>query len=217
MTTKASQKNKRLELGDRSKETILDVASRLMSTRGYEGTSISAIAKESSLPASSIYWHFSSKVGVVTAVMDRGNARFYAKVSSLEIPAEAPRFDKLLAIYEQGMNALYENPDFVRLQIILMLNSPAGEVNTTVLRMREQARDGIRAALVQAFSDQGASRAATVAARLTDFVGASFEGIFLAQEAGSSSTSESLRQLARATVALAEDVLSSEAESAGSC
>ncbi|MFG3133259.1 TetR/AcrR family transcriptional regulator [Streptomyces tendae] len=215
MTTKASPKNKRLELGERSKETILDVAGRLMSARGYEGTSISAIAKESGLPASSIYWHFSSKVGVLTAVMDRGNARFHAEVSTMEIPSEGSRFDKILATLQQGIRSLEQNPDFVRLQIILMLNSPAGEVNESVLRMRVQARDGMRAALAQAFADLGTSRAETVAAGLADFVGASFEGIFLAREASSSRTQDLLRQLALATVALAEGLLSSEAESAG--
>lgn len=50
------------------------MASRLMATRGYDGTSISALAKSSGLPASSIYWHFGSKEGVLKAVMERGAA-----------------------------------------------------------------------------------------------------------------------------------------------
>jgi AcrR family transcriptional regulator len=204
VSTSASPKNKRLELGEQSREIILDVATRLMSARGYEGTSISAIAEESGLPASSIYWHFSSKVGVLAAVMDRGNARFYAEAASMEIPAEGSYFDKVLAILQQGHRLLEANPDFVRLQFILMLNSPAGAVNEAVLGMRGQARDGIRIALARAFDDLGPARGEAVAARLAQFVGASFDGIFLAREAGSTDTEGVIRQLAQATVALAE-------------
>ncbi|GAA3290110.1 TetR/AcrR family transcriptional regulator [Streptomyces cinereospinus] len=209
MTSRPSPKNKRVELGDRSREVILDVATRLMSARGYDGTSISAIAKESGLPASSIYWHFSSKVGVLTAVMDRGNARFYAEASLMEIPSEGSRFDKLLAIFQNGMRALERNPDFVRLQIILMLNSPAGTVNEAVTRMRAQARSGMRSALEQAFADLGPARAEAVAAGLVEFVGAGFDGVFLTHEAASPSTQHLLRQLAQATVALAEGLIAS--------
>ncbi|MFI9772507.1 TetR/AcrR family transcriptional regulator [Streptomyces sp. NPDC052415] len=209
MTTSTS-KNKRVELGEKSRETILDVATRLMSARGYEGTSISAIAKESGLPASSIYWHFSSKVGVLTAVMDRGNARFYADVPRLEFGPEKSHFERILETLQHGVRALEDNPDFVRLQIILMLNSPAGAVNEAVLRMRAQAREGIRAALVSAFADLGPERSEAVAAGLADFVAAGFEGIFLAREAASSATQRLLRQLAHATVALAESMISSD-------
>ena len=204
VTASAPPTNKRLELGEQSRESILDVATRLMSARGYEGTSISAIAKESGLPASSIYWHFSSKVGVLTAVMDRGNARFYAEAAATELPSRGPHVDRLLAVFERGIALLEANSDFVRLQVILMLNSPHGTVDESVLRMRRQARDGIRAALAQVFADLGTARAEAVAAHLTPFVGASFDGIVLAQEAGSAGTPDLLRQLAHATAALAE-------------
>ena len=203
MTSAESPKNKRLELGEQSREVILDAATRLMSARGYEGTSISAIAKESGLPASSIYWHFASKVGVLTAVMDRGNERFYAEAESSEIPQNGSHFDKILAILQNGLKALEANPDFVRLQFILLLNSPEGHVNETVLRMRRQAREGIRAGLITAFADLGAARAEAVAANLANFTGASFDGIFLDHEKDPTETPRMLRELAYATVALA--------------
>ncbi|MFB9466155.1 TetR/AcrR family transcriptional regulator [Streptomyces cinereospinus] len=216
MTTRTSPKDKRLELGERSKETILDVATRLMSARGYEGTSISAIAKESGLAASSIYWHFSSKAGVLTAVMDRGNARFYADAPRLEFGPETSHLERIAQTLQHGMRALEQNPDFVRLQVILMLNSPAGAVNEAVLSMRTQAREGIRAALAQAFGDLGPDRSEAVAAGLADFVAAGFEGIFLARESAPGATQCLLRRLARATVTLAEGMLSPDSASSDS-
>ena len=204
--------DKRLQLGEQSRETILDVATRLMSARGYDGASISAISKESGLPASSIYWHFSSKVGVLRAVMDRGNARFHLEAASAEMPEDGSSFDKVLTVLEQGMATLQADPDFFRLQVVLMLNSPAGHVDEAVLRIRQQARDGMRVVLARAFADLGAPRAHDVAAGLVAFVAASFEGIFLAQESGASETLALLRQLARSTVALAESMVAPPAE-----
>ena len=54
-----------------------------MAARGYSGTSVSDIARESGLPASSIYWHFASKTGVLTAVMERGAARFFGDLETV--------------------------------------------------------------------------------------------------------------------------------------
>ncbi len=77
-------RTKRQLQGDQSREEILDAATRLMAARGYAGTSVSDIARESGLPASSIYWHFASKTGVLTAVMERGAARFFGDLEAAD-------------------------------------------------------------------------------------------------------------------------------------
>ena len=59
--------NKRQQLGAESREKILDAAERLLSQRGYTGTTISQLSKDSGLPVASIYWHFNNKVGVLAA------------------------------------------------------------------------------------------------------------------------------------------------------
>ena len=71
--------------GDNSRGLILDTTERLMGTRGYAATSISDICKACGLPASSIYWHFGSKDGVLAAVMERGAARFFAAIPRLSL------------------------------------------------------------------------------------------------------------------------------------
>ena len=76
--------------GENSRELILDATERLMGTRGYAATSISDICKACGLPASSIYWHFGSKDGVLAAVMERGATRFFAA-----IPPRAPYTSRL--------------------------------------------------------------------------------------------------------------------------
>ena len=59
-------------------------AARLMAAHGFDGASISSISKESGLPASSIYWHFSSKDGVRSAVMERGVQRFFEAMGPIQ-------------------------------------------------------------------------------------------------------------------------------------
>ena len=62
--------------GERSRERILDAAERLLSERGFSGTGIAAISRESGLPASSIYWFFSNKEDLTAAVIERSADRW---------------------------------------------------------------------------------------------------------------------------------------------
>ena len=119
-------KSRRQELGDRSRENILDAARRLMAARGYDGTSISVLAKESGLPASSIYWHFGSKEGVLKAVMERGAAQFAASTALDGLPRAASRVDRVSWVLQRAAQIIEESPEFLRLQTILLLRAPTG-------------------------------------------------------------------------------------------
>jgi AcrR family transcriptional regulator len=70
------RRNRTVELGERSRRRIREVASELMAERGYVGTSVSAVAKRSRLPASSLYWHFGSKQGLLAAVAAEGGSQW---------------------------------------------------------------------------------------------------------------------------------------------
>lgn len=70
-----------------SREVILDAAEDLMARIGYDKTSISMICRASCLPVGSLYHHFGSKAGLLTAVMTRGADRFYAAMPQ---PEEMP-------------------------------------------------------------------------------------------------------------------------------
>jgi AcrR family transcriptional regulator len=59
-----------------SRRRILDAASELMAEAGYSGTSISMICRRSGLPPSSTYWHFGSKEGLLSAVVEDGARRW---------------------------------------------------------------------------------------------------------------------------------------------
>jgi AcrR family transcriptional regulator len=199
-------RTKRQEQGDRSREDILDAAGRLMAARGYDGTSISALAKESGLPASSIYWHFGSKEGVLTAVMERGAAQYMALTSLDDLPRSVPLAEKLNWLITRAARNIELSPEFLRLQTILLLSAPTGAATSAVARLRREQRDSLRDALAICFAEPDGPPATEIAERLVDFAVAAFEGAFLAVQAGSSAHYDTLAKLADELIQLhAED------------
>jgi AcrR family transcriptional regulator len=56
--------------GDETRAQILDVALRLFTERGYEGTSIRDLADALGMTKSALYYHFTSKEAVIMAIVD---------------------------------------------------------------------------------------------------------------------------------------------------
>ena len=109
-----------------------------MAARGYSGTEHLGHARESGLPASSIYWHFTSETGVLTAVMERGAARFFGDLETVEAPAgDSPR-DVIGAELARAGQWIDAHPEFLRLFILLLL-SGEGDLDV-VRRVREDGR-----------------------------------------------------------------------------
>jgi AcrR family transcriptional regulator len=164
---------KKQQQGEQSREQILDATEKLMGTRGYAATSISDIRKACGLPASSIYWHFGSKDGVLAAVMERGAQRYFAA-----IPAEVAVERQLDAVVNQQS----QHPDFLRLFLLLSLErSDDPAVAEVVRRVRDTAIARFRAAIAQLLpTDVGEQTAQRVLAELAAMAVALSDGIFLA-------------------------------------
>lgn len=165
---------KKQQQGEQSREQILDATEKLMSSRGFAATSISDIRKACGLPASSIYWHFGSKDGVLAAVMERGANRYFAA-----IPVDADIDQQLAAVIAQQE----QHPEFLRLFLLLSLErSDDPAVAEVVRRVRDRAiarfGDAI-ASLIPA--DVPAAKAQRVVAELAAVATALSDGIFLAE------------------------------------
>lgn len=173
--------NRRLEQGRRSKEEILDAASRIMSQRGFEGTSIAAISKETGLPNSSIYWHFASKAALLAAVMERGASRFFQEVGVGE-PGDGEPVERLRVALRGAAEALDEHSEFLRLLILLLLSNDDPEISPVVHRVRAEGREQLRLTIENAYSPWGSKLAHRVADDLADFALATFDGVFLAAQ-----------------------------------
>ena len=162
--------------GIESRRQILDAASRLMSERGYAGTSISLVCRLSGLPASSIYWHFGSKEGLLAAVVEEGAQRWFEELHA-EGAGGPKRFSAATA------TALEKRPEFLRLMFLIALERR--EIDETSLaairRVRRLALQRIRATLVPRLEEHGAppGAAASIADELSLFALAVADGTFI--------------------------------------
>jgi AcrR family transcriptional regulator len=162
--------------GLESRRRILDAASSLMAERGFAGTSISEVSRLSGLPASSIYWHFESKEGLLGAVVEEGAQRWFEELHAMG--ADVPRlFGTTTAA------ALEKRPEFLRLMFLIALERK--EIDKTSLaairRVRKLALERIRAALLPRLIARGLAEAeaARAADELSLFALAVADGTFI--------------------------------------
>lgn len=174
-----AQLTKRQQQGAESREQILDIAEGLMAERGVTGTSLSALTKASGLPASSIYWHFGSKDGVLVAVMERGAERFFASLAPPgSFKGSGPK--RIREQLDDTARAIEEHGDFLGLLLTLILLRGEGTdgAGTVIAEVRAEARRRIDEMLIAAGSGGGSKRRRSHP--LTDVVLAAIDGIFIA-------------------------------------
>jgi AcrR family transcriptional regulator len=196
----AEAKTRKQLQGANSRELILDTTERLMGTRGYAATSISDLCKACGLPASSIYWHFGSKEGVLAAVMERGATRFFAAI---------PQRGEVADIQDQfaaTARLLAQHPDFLRLFYLLSLgpiDDPTAA--TLVRRVRDTAIAGFRDAITPLLpAATSPAKAARVLDELTAMAVALSDGVFIADhlEPETTDVERMYRRLFQAVTAL---------------
>lgn len=173
--------------GERSRERILDAAERLLSERGFSGTGIAAISRESGLPASSIYWFFSSKEDLTASVIERAANRWidaFAKSSEARVgEAEAEEGGIrgfLNRALEQSGSRL---PDFARLQFLLGLEGgePKPELLARLRVTRERARELIAEATAESLVERHGEAARAVAEEVSVLAMALAQGALVAR------------------------------------
>jgi TetR/AcrR family acrAB operon transcriptional repressor len=70
-TTPPDAPTRRSEIGDESRQRILDAAERLFIERGLSATSFARIEREAGISRGSIPWHFKNKRGLLLAILER--------------------------------------------------------------------------------------------------------------------------------------------------
>src|SRR5258706_5195295 len=177
-----SAANKRLEQGQRSRERILDAASRLMAARGFAATSIAAISEASGLPASSIYWHFEDKEQVLAAVMERGADQWCSGLPAWSSLPGSPKA-RLAAALGLVVRTLREEPEFLRLYVLISLERREVDRKSlgVIRRVRETAVGRMRRILAEALGSPGAPLPKGVADSLARFVIAFADGSLIAE------------------------------------
>ena len=117
-----------------------------MAERGFAGTSISEVSQRSGLPASSIYWHFESKEGLLGAVVEEGAQRWF---DELEAARADPGEREGGVLGARAAHALEQRPEFLRLMFLIALErKEIDKASLAAIRhVRKLALDRIRAAM----------------------------------------------------------------------
>lgn len=176
---------RRRELGELSRHAILDAAARLMAERGYDATSIAVLSAETSLPSSSIYWHFGSKEGVLAAVLERGAERFFAECAELVDTGGGsdPSEEIIAAMGDLGRWLLAggEHSRFVQLQLRFMMNREqlGDQARALVDQNRRSALDVLSHAIAHAYRTHGDVEARRIGVETAPFGMAVLDGVFL--------------------------------------
>lgn len=82
--TEKDAPTRRSEIGDESRQRILDAAERLFIERGLSATSFARIEREAGISRGSIPWHFKNKRGLLLSIMDRATLLSTADFADLE-------------------------------------------------------------------------------------------------------------------------------------
>ncbi|TWV53885.1 TetR/AcrR family transcriptional regulator [Streptomyces misionensis] len=207
---KAHTSNRR---GRRSRQEILDAAARVMSVRGYAGTSMSTLVKETGLPKSAFYHHFESKAGLLSAVMAQGAQGFFdAMRDAHRDPPEGGTPRERMRWYLLRTGEVIENrEEFLRLLLVLVMSHEAAEAPEalrTVRTVRDEGRTYMRHMIRSAFAGAGGAAADAVADALAPFGMAGFDGAFVSfQSADGIPIARFMTELADGLVSLGEALL----------
>ncbi|WP_233862269.1 TetR/AcrR family transcriptional regulator [Paraburkholderia adhaesiva] len=196
--------------GQRSRQEILDAASRVMSAYGYAGTSMSALVEATGIPKSAIYHHFGSKAGLLAEVMAEGAHGFFAAMREAHRnpPDDGTPRERLGWYLQKTGEVFAHRENFLRLLLVMVMSDEAAEAPEAmqmVVDVRNEGRDYMCEMIRSAFSSEGEAVAAAIADDLAYFGMVGFDGAFISFQAGDHrSMATHMAQLTDAMTALGE-------------
>jgi len=159
----------------RSRDSLLRAATHHFSERGFSATSIDDVCRDAGVVKSAVYWHFESKEGLLTAVLEEtATAWIDGIVASVQQTGD-PR--ERLSRAMIGMRELVETrPALLRLLHSMLLERITENEQTRAVLLR--VFDRARAALSDGIAEVIGMRPAGLAT-IAELVLASLDGIFL--------------------------------------
>lgn len=178
-----------------SPEVILNAARDLIGEKGYDGMAISDLSAQSGLPASSIYYHFGNKLGVLAALLERTFEELHALFPSPSSFDDLAPLDRLEAWFSSACRSLDKRPDYLRLLVAMSvgLQKDSESVQSTVRRIRDYAHASWVDALTPVFAPNGGrenkalvKQLAVLGRALTDGLSVtnSFDGLSYSSQVG---------------------------------
>ena len=175
------ERRKRRADGEQSRQKILDAAAEIAGERGYEGTSIAAVRERCGLPPSSIYWHFKDKDDLIAAVIERSFGTWLGALDFSDVEGDSVEVQGS-ALAAQVVKALMDEPDFLRLGLMLTLERRPQE--TSARRKFLEVREVALARIKDFFRHLAPGLPDAAADLLATYAMAGADGLFIAHEIG---------------------------------
>jgi AcrR family transcriptional regulator len=142
--------NKNVTRGAATRAQLIDIATRLFASRGYEDTSIEAVLQEAGVSRGSLYHHFAGKEGLFEAVLDDVETRVGRQTIAAAVGA-----DGSAAALRAAFLAWIKLAGDPVVQRILLIDAPAVLGWERWRAMEERHALGAIRATLQAIADQG--------------------------------------------------------------
>ncbi|WP_454052796.1 TetR/AcrR family transcriptional regulator [Clostridium sp. Marseille-Q7071] len=100
----------------KTRETILNSAIKVFSTKGYDGATMDDVAIVGGVAKGTLYYHFKSKEELFKYVIDEGIKNMEEKSSSV-LSLEQEPIDKIRALIKIQLEIVHEYKDFFRVAL----------------------------------------------------------------------------------------------------
>ena len=114
------KQNPRQRRKEKNQANILDVATQLLITKGFDNVSLRDIAKHADYSPAGLYKLFDSKAAIIKAVLVRHNEMLMERLETIQ--SDIPYSQRLIHICMEYIRFSLENPAF----LILLNNLPSG-------------------------------------------------------------------------------------------
>lgn len=132
---------------------ILDAATRLLATRGYEATTMQDVAAEVGMTAPALYYYFDSKQLLLYEVIELNMERFVANVETMLASGPALPTDELRAFVRTHLEFQLEHVEGARIYNAMFLGTGAlldaltPRQRAQIHRLQTRVRDRLKAIL----------------------------------------------------------------------
>jgi TetR/AcrR family acrAB operon transcriptional repressor len=118
----AGAPTKKDEQSTRSRERLVAAATQLFAQRGYRDASVQAIAEAAGISRGSIFWHFGSKEGLLSAVAEAAFRRWEAETLVGDV-GDARGLEAVRRALDSHQRFLRDERDVLRLFFVLMFEA----------------------------------------------------------------------------------------------
>ena len=125
-------------------EQIVQAAAELLSTKGYEATSLEEVAVQAGVTKGTVYYHFDSKEALYWAVISPSVEKRVGAAEAIAAAGESPREALIQILMEQTSGARLSGEKYMYYQEMLPLNDEMRRA----IRQRERDYEAVVAGII---------------------------------------------------------------------